>query len=77
MGFDLIEFQYLLYMLTGPYSVAWGSAGACVHVCVCVCEREREKKRERESCSFYQEGRRTVNISSSTLLFIFISVICF
>ena len=40
-----------------------------VCVCVCVCDRERD-------CSFYQEGRRAVNVSSSTLLFIFISIIC-
>ena len=29
--------MYIISLLTGPYSVAWGSAGACVHVCVCVC----------------------------------------
>ena len=38
--------MYIISLLTGPYSVAWGSAGACVHVCVCVRERERERERE-------------------------------
>ena len=69
--------MYIISLLTGSYSVACGSAGACVHVCLCVCVCVCVCERERESCFFYQEGRRTVNVSSSTLLFIFISVICF
>ena len=40
--------MYIISLSTGPYSIACGSAGACVHVClcvcvcVCVCVRERE-----------------------------------
>ena len=73
--------MYIILLLTTPYSVACGSEGtwymfACVCVCVCVCVRERERGERERDRSFYQKGRRAVNVSSSTLLSIFISIIC-